>query len=296
MIDKLEFLVALAEQKHFGLAAEACGVSQPSLSVGIKCLEKALDVQLVERDQRFIGLTAEGERALEWARRIIADTRAMSQEVKGGKDGLAGRVRMAIIPTALPVIAELTKPLHARNPGISFQIITRSPAGIRRLLDEAAIDAAVTYIDRKSSERLTAIPLYREEYRLVTSRTFSRPCGDHPTWAAVSALPLCLMDSQHPRITQALRRGADTAPRITLESDSIALLLSHIRTGHAAGILPERLLRSTEMQKEFLLSPIIRPAISCAIGVIMPSRHPMTAIARALAAEAHQAAVRLMPT
>lgn len=293
MIDKLEFLVALAEEKHFGLAAKACGVSQPSLSVGIKCLEKALDAQLVERDQRFIGLTAEGERALEWARRIIADTRAMSQEVKGGKDGLVGRVRLAIVPTALPVIAELTKPLHARNPGISFQIVTRSAAGINRLLDEAAIDAAITYIDRKAGERLTAIPLYREEYRLVTSRSFPGPRSDHPTWAEMSELPLCLMDAQNPRVTQALRRRADAAPRITLESDSVALLLSHIRTSHSAGILPERLLRSAEIQEEFCLLPIVKPAISCAIGVIMPSRDPMTAIARALAAEAHQAAARL---
>jgi DNA-binding transcriptional LysR family regulator len=295
MIDKLAFLVALAEEKHFGLAAKACGVSQPSLSVGIKCLEKALDAQLVERDQRFIGLTAEGERALEWARRIIADTRAMSQEVKGGKDGLVGRVRMAVIPTALPVIAELTQPLHARNPGLCFQIVSRSSAGIRRLLDETAIDAAISYVDRKSRDRLIAIPLYREEYRLVTNKSFSRPCSDRATWAEVSELPLCLMDAENRRVTQALTRRANAGPRITLESDSVAVLLSHIRAGHSAGVLPEGLLRSAETQDEFCILPIVKPAISCTIGLIMQSREPMTAVALAIAAQARQAAARLMP-
>jgi len=73
MIDKLEYLIALAREEHFGRAAEICGVSQPTLSTGIKQLESALGVMLVQRGSRFIGLTPEGERTLNWARRIVRD-------------------------------------------------------------------------------------------------------------------------------------------------------------------------------------------------------------------------------
>src|SRR5258707_14461033 len=92
MIDKLEFVIALAREQHFGRAAEACNVSQPSLSAGIKQLEDTFGVLLVQRGSRFQGFTPEGERVLEWARRIVADTRAMRQEVDALKRGLAGHV------------------------------------------------------------------------------------------------------------------------------------------------------------------------------------------------------------
>jgi DNA-binding transcriptional LysR family regulator len=83
MIEKLEFIIALARERHFGNAAEACGVSQPTLSAGIKQLEDSFGVLLVQRGSRFQGFTPEGERVLDWARRIVGDTRAMRQEIDG---------------------------------------------------------------------------------------------------------------------------------------------------------------------------------------------------------------------
>ena len=104
VIDKLEFLLALAREKHFGRAAEACGVTQPTLSAGVKQIEDAFGVLLVNRGSRFQGFTPEGERVLDWARRIVGDTRAMRQEVHALKHGLAGRLRIAAIPTALAMV------------------------------------------------------------------------------------------------------------------------------------------------------------------------------------------------
>src|SRR5580692_3431512 len=82
MVDKLDFLLALAREKHFGRAAESCGVTQPTLSAGVKQLEDTLGVLLVNRGSRFLGFTNEGERVLDWARRIVGDTRAMRDEVR----------------------------------------------------------------------------------------------------------------------------------------------------------------------------------------------------------------------
>src|SRR6478735_12475794 len=100
MIDKLEFIIALAREQHFGRAAEMCNVSQPTFSSGIKQLEDQFGVMLVQRGSRFQGFTPEGERVLEWARRIVADTRTMHEEINTLRRGLAGRLRIAAIPTA----------------------------------------------------------------------------------------------------------------------------------------------------------------------------------------------------
>src|SRR6185295_19680299 len=99
MIDKLEFIIALAQEQHFGRAAEACNVSQPTLSAGIKQLEDNFGVMLVQRGSRFRGFTPEGERVLEWARRIVSDARSMRQELLSLKGDPSGHLRIGAIPT-----------------------------------------------------------------------------------------------------------------------------------------------------------------------------------------------------
>src|SRR5208337_5501068 len=104
MIDKLEYLIALAQAQHFGRAAEASGITQPTLSAGLKQLEEQLGVLLVNRGSRYQDFTPEGERVLDWARRIVGDARAMRQEVHALKHGLVGRLRIAAIPTTLAMV------------------------------------------------------------------------------------------------------------------------------------------------------------------------------------------------
>jgi DNA-binding transcriptional ArsR family regulator len=105
LIDKLELLLALAKERHFGRAAEACGVTQPTMSTSLKQLEEILGVMLVQRGSRFQGFTPEGERTLDWARRIVGDARAMRQEINSLKDNLSGEIRIAAIPTVLGMVA-----------------------------------------------------------------------------------------------------------------------------------------------------------------------------------------------
>ena len=126
MIDKLEFLLALARERHFGRAAEACDVTQPTLSAGVKQIEEQMGVLLVNRGSRFQSFTPEGEKVLEWARRIVGDTRAMRAEVNALRHGLTGRLRIAAIPTALAMIASLTTPFRQRHPNVRFTIQSRT--------------------------------------------------------------------------------------------------------------------------------------------------------------------------
>src|ERR1700759_3825209 len=134
MIDKLELLLALAKERHFGRAAEACGVPQPTMSTSLKQLEEFLGVMLVQRGSRFQGFTPEGERTLDWARRIVGDARAMKQEINSLKDKLSGQILVDPIPTALGMVASLTTPSRARRPDVRFRIQSCTSADVRGLL------------------------------------------------------------------------------------------------------------------------------------------------------------------
>src|SRR5215468_622353 len=177
--------MALARERHFGRAAEACGVTQPTLSAGIKQLEETLGVLLVQRGSRFIGFTSEGERTLDWARRIVGDSRAMREEIKALKLGLSGELHIAAIPTALPMVAALTTPFRARHPDVRFTIWSRTSIEILTLLENLEIDAGVTYLDNEPLGRVNSVPLYREHYRLLTSA--DAPPGTQVTVSRVAS-------------------------------------------------------------------------------------------------------------
>ena len=219
MIDKLEYLLALARERNFGRAAETCGVTQPTFSAGIKQLEDTLGVMLVQRTSRFLGFTAEGERVLDWARSIVADTRAMRAEVQALKKGLTGHLRIAAIPTVLPMVSALTTPYRAKHPNVKFTILSRTSIEILSMVENLEVDAGLTYIDNEPLGRLRAVPLYLEQYRLLTSA--DSPLGDHDkvTWAEVGKIPLCLLtpDMQNRRIIDGLLHAAGTRPEPTLE-------------------------------------------------------------------------------
>ncbi len=109
----LDYLVALARERHFARAAAACNVTQPTLSAGIKQLEEGLGVLIVERRQRFVGFTPEGERVLAWAQRALADYGGLTQELSELREGLTGQLRIGAIPVSLPALALLTAPFGA---------------------------------------------------------------------------------------------------------------------------------------------------------------------------------------
>lgn len=176
MIDKLEYLLALVQERHFGRAADACAVSQPSLSLGLKQPEEALGVMLVQRGSRFIGLTAEGERAPEWARRIVGDARTMRQDIKTLKSGLTGQLRVAVIPAALPMVATVTAPLFKRYPDVTFTVLSRPSTEIIPMLDNIEIDAAIAYLDAEPVNRVLATPAVpRTLFKCSAPRTGRSP-------------------------------------------------------------------------------------------------------------------------
>jgi DNA-binding transcriptional LysR family regulator len=296
MLDKLEYLMALARERHFGHAADACGVTQPTLSAGIKQLEETLGVLLVQRGSRFIGFTPEGERTLDWARRIVGDARAMREEIKALKHGLTGQLRIAAIPTTLAMVASLTTPFRARHPDVRFSILSRTSIEILTLLDNLEIDAGVTYVDNEPLGRVTAVPLYHERYQLLTAA--DAPLGNRQrvTWAEVSQVPLCLLtpDMQNRRIIDGLLRSAGGAANPTLESNSMIVLFAHVRTGRWASVMPARLAETLGLTATIRAIPIVEPEAVHTIGLVVPAREPMTPLNAALVLEARRLATTLV--
>ena len=295
MIDKLEFILALAREKHFGRAAEVCGVTQPTLSAGVKQIEENFGVLLVNRGSRFQSFTPEGERVLDWARRIVGDARAMREEVHALKHGLSGRLRIAAIPTTLAMVEKLTTPYRARHPNVQFTIYSRNSLEILDLLENLEIDAGLTYVENEPVGRVGTVPLYRERYRLLTSSDAPLGNRDSVTWAEVAQVPLCLLtpDMQNRRIIDRLLKSAGSEVRPTLESDSMILLYSHVRTGRWASVMPAKIADTLGLTDTIRAIPITQPEAVQTIGLVVPSREPMTPITAALVAEARRVAASL---
>ncbi|HLQ89102.1 MAG TPA: LysR family transcriptional regulator [Xanthobacteraceae bacterium] len=295
MLDKLEYLIALAREQHFGRAAETCGVTQPTLSAGIKQLEETLGVLLVQRGSRFIGLTPEGQRTLDWARRIVGDARAMREEIKALRQGLTGQLRIAAIPTTLAMVAALTTPFRARHPDVRFTILSRTSIEILNALENLQIDAGLTYLDNEPLGRVSAVPLYHERYQLLTAS--DAPLGDRitVTWAEVATVPLCLLtpDMQNRRIIDGLLRAAGGELQPTLESNSMIALFAHVRTGRWASVMPAQLAETLGLTTTIRAIPIVEPEAMHTIGLVVPMREPMTPLTAALVAEARRLAVRM---
>jgi DNA-binding transcriptional LysR family regulator len=295
LIDKLDFILALAREKHFGRAAEACGVTQPTLSAGVKQLEEQMGVLLVNRGSRFQGFTPEGQRVLEWARRIVGDTRQMREEINSLRHGLSGRLRIAAIPTALAMVAALTTPYRERHPNVQFTIYSRNSLEVLELLDNLEIEAGITYVENEPLGRVSTVPLYRERYRLLTSADAPLGNRDTVTWGEVAQVPLCLLtpDMQNRRIIDRLLKSAGGEARPTLESDSMILLFSHVRTGRWASVMPARLAETLGLTDTIRAIPITHPEAVQTIGLVVPARAPMTPITAALVEEAKRVAPKL---
>ena len=290
MLDKLEYLLALAQERHFGRAATACGTTQPTLSAGIKQLEETLGVLLVERGSRFRGFTEAGERTLAYARRIVGDTRALRQEVAALRTALHGQLRLAAIPTALPMLPQLTMPFAAQHPEVRLHILSRTSKDVLGMLENLEVDAGVTYLDHEKLPRVVSVPLYRESYCYVGPA--DGPFGGRASvgWAELGGVRLALLtpDMQNRRIIDRAFQEAGVVPSVAVESDSMTALLAHLCGGGWASILPAHWNRVMALPEGLAAIPLTAPEVSATVGLVVPHREPLPVLSAALLAQARR--------
>lgn len=283
MIDKLEMFMALAAEQHFGRAALRCGITQPTLSSALRQLEDQLGVQLVFRGSRFQGLTPEGQRVLVWAQRIVGDSRALRAEMRAAKEGLTGVLRLGVIPTALPMVADLTAPFAQRHPAVRIQITSHTSVEILAGLERLDLDAGLTYLDNEPLGRVISVPVYTEFYRLLCRRDSSFGDKTQVTWAEVAAQKLCLLSGsmQNRRIInqQLDEVGAKVEARV--ESNSSIALIAHVRSGGWMSVVPMGLAQMV-MGGDLVALPIVDPEAEYQVGLIAAPRDPLTPMVQAL--------------
>jgi DNA-binding transcriptional LysR family regulator len=283
-IRQLSYLVALAREQHFTRAAEACGVTQPTLSERIRQLEEELGVPIVRRGQRYMGLTTEGNHILTWAQRILEDCDSLRDDLAALSGSPEGRMVLGVVPSALAAVPPLTDLLRTRYPKLTFSVLSQSSKDIARHLAAFEIDAGITYLDNEPIDISRSQPLYTERYRLMVRH-------DHPLagraevgWAEAAAHTLCLLtpDMQNRRIIDRAFARANAKPDPEIESNSVVNLCAYIQTEGIAAVLPEVLSTVIGEGAGVKAIPLVDPVVEHTIGLVAVDREPISPLVEAL--------------
>jgi DNA-binding transcriptional LysR family regulator len=216
---------------------------------------------------------------------------ALDQSLAMLRDGLAGSLRLGVVPAALPTIALLTTPFNRRYPRVTLEILSRTSNEIQRALDEFAFDAGVTYLDNEPLHNVRGTPLYQERYILLTPADGPFSGRTKVTWKEAAETPLCLLtpDMQNRRIIDGIFREVGKTPQALVETNSVMTLCSHIRTGAWSSVFPHNFLWVFGTPSGTLALPLVKPVRTHMVGLVARDREPVSPIVRALEAVARKA-------
>ncbi|PRY37998.1 LysR family transcriptional regulator [Umezawaea tangerina] len=294
LLRQLEYLVALARERHFGRAAQACHVSQPSLSGAIRTLERELDAPLVNRGRRFDGLTPEGERVLLWAHRILAERDGLVDDLAAMRQGLTGTLRIAAIPTALTAASLLTAPFCQRHPHARVSMQSLSSREIAHGLAEFELDVALTYLDGEELGRVRRLPVYEEQYLLLAPDDSALARQGGATWEQAAAVPLCLLSQEmrNRRILDEVFAAAGATVTPAIETDSVAALYAHVATRNWYSVVSHAWLHMFGVPAGMRALRLQGAPQAPRIGLVTARRNPESVLAKALVEVARQVDVR----
>ena len=176
-LTELRYIVAVARERHFGRAAEACFVSQPTLSVAVKKLEEELDVKLFERGSNEISVTPLGEEIVRQAQAVLEQAQAIKEIAKRGKDPLAGPLRLGVIYTIGPyLLPDLVRSAIANVPQMPLMLQENSTVKLLDMLRSGELDCAIL-AEPFPETNLAVAPLYDESFMVAVPR--SHPLAQH---------------------------------------------------------------------------------------------------------------------
>lgn len=295
LIDSYRYLAALQQHRHFGRAAAACHITQPALSNALRALEEHLDVAIVRRGRQYEGLTAEGERVLASAHRVLREQETLRQELAGSVEQPRGRLVIGVVPTAVPIAARFAARLVEQCPGVQPQVQSLSSQEIETGLDTLAIDLGLGYTDRVSASTQTW-PQYIEHYYVLrrarrANATFR--FGAAMRWADAAALPLCMLSPEmHNRaILDRVFRELGVQVQPVIETNSVMALLGVLQAAPQgspiAAVLPGAVVATVAGQAGLEALPLAAPELRTPIGFMSAGA------AKARRSRALEAALRL---
>ena len=238
----LAYLVAVADHRHFGRAAEACFVSQPTLSTQIKKLERELGVDLVERNPRQVLMTAAGEQVVARARAVLGQVDDIHRVAQHARDPESGSLRLGLFPTLAPyLLPHVVSGVHDRFPHLELLLVEEKTEVLLDQLRSGALDAGVLALP-VNHDGLTLQPLFTEEFVLAVPADHDLAASAGPVDPSVLAdLDLLLLEEGHCLRDQALEvcRLSGSRERRGFRATSLETLRQMVAAGVGVTLLPE---------------------------------------------------------
>ncbi|WP_120971322.1 LysR family transcriptional regulator [Comamonas sp. lk] len=280
LLTSMRYLVALNEHRHFARAAQACHITQPALSNALRALEAEFDAVIVRRGRVFGGLTPEGEQVLATALSMLKAEEALRQDLSLGGGQLKGRLRMAAVPTAMPMLTRFAALLRAQHPGITPMVLSMSSLEIETGLEDLSLDLALGYSDRllaRDSARITVWPQYLEHYFLLSPAT-EKSSQKSVKWSQAAKLPLCLLtpDMHNRLIVDDSFKAAGCEVSAAMETNSVLSLMMAVSDGGLHSVLPGALVATLPEAAALSVRPLIAPQVQTAIAFLTQPRDTAT--------------------
>lgn len=278
-LTELKYIVTLAQERHFGRAAEKCFVSQPTLSVAIKKLESELDVAIFERSKSSVSVTPLGERIVFQAQRVLEESRSIREIASSGKDQLSTPLKLGAIFTIGPYLfPHLVPQIHQQAASMPLYLEENYTGVLRRQLRDGELDAIIIALPFNEADIITH-PLYDEHFVTVLPKGHPWARQDHiePEQLADEDMLLlgeghCLRD-QVLELCPALARKHHTRLGSVTDGSSLETLKHMVATGLGISILPESAVSNLDKNLVVTL-PFAHPAPSRTVALAWRTSFP----------------------
>ncbi|MBE5251780.1 LysR substrate-binding domain-containing protein [Mixta mediterraneensis] len=244
-IKQLIYLCNLERERHFGRAAEASFVTQPTLSMRLKNLERELGLSLINRSNNFAGFTPEGDRVLAWAREIVSVYQGLKLEVESLKHGVNGTLRLGVVPQCSVALPQLLKAVEARYPQLNYRIAVLSADQLLEALNSHTVDVGIGFFEMATLRELhfQAALLADRGVEIIFHPEYFQDLAQYDVieLATLAQQPLCLAEPTRyfRRYLDTMFREASVTPRVIVESASIMQLLQCTQVGLGVLISPK---------------------------------------------------------
>lgn len=237
----LRYLVAVAEHRHFGRAAEACFVSQPTLSTQLKKLEEFLGVTLVERNNRQVMLTPVGESIVAQAQRVLRETNQLVGIAEAHRDPYGGDFRLGVIPTIAPyLLPRILTPIRKAFPDLRLQLTESQTAVLMQLLKGGELDAAILALPLED-DHIQGTLLYREPFHMAVSKQHKKASRKSVELGDLDGEDVLLLEDGHCLRDQALAvcSSSSAVENTNFRATSLETLRQMVAANVGITLMPE---------------------------------------------------------
>lgn len=292
-IRDLEYLVAISDHRHFGRAAAACLISQPTLSTQLKKLERELGVPLIERGIRQVLLTKAGEEIVAHARKVLTEVSTIQGIADRAKDPRTGSIRLGLFPTLGPyLLPHLMGPLRRQLPDLKLHIVEEQSPLVTDRLRLGQLDAALLAIPA-ADPQLAFEPVFTEEFVAALPAAHPLATAEGPLTPSMLATEgLLLLSKGHCLRDQTLEVCGEASPDgpVRVEASSLETLRHMVGASLGVSLLPRMAVSApVPASPEVVLREFSQPRPSRTIGlywrpgsVYEPVLHEIAAVLRTL--------------